>query len=86
MKNKAGMRTRYLDKNGRKICYGDFIHVEEYPDKYVGGSLDYEGVVEWDNVTKQPVVTYYDIGISESSPLKMFPIAGREIIKAHLEG
>ena len=79
--DKTGRKTRYRDKNGRKICYGDFIHVAEYPDKYVGGSLDYEGIVEWDNVTKQPVVTYWDIGISESSPLKMFPLAGREIIK-----
>ena len=79
--NRAGRKTRYRDKNGRKICYGDFIHVEEYPDRYVGGSLDFEGVVEWDNVTKQPVVTYWDIGITETSPLRMFPVAGRKIIK-----
>ena len=77
--DKTGRKTRYHDKNGRKICYGDFIHVTEYPDRYVGGSLDYEGIVEWDNATRQPVVTYWDIGISESSPLKMFPLAGREI-------
>lgn len=86
MANKAGRKTRFFDRNGRKICYGDFIHVEEYPDKYVGGSLDYEGIVEWDNVIKQPVVTYRDIGFSESSPLKMFPIAGREVMEAYLEG
>ena len=74
-------KTGYKDKSGQSICYGDYVHVEEYPDKYVGGSLDYEGIVERDNVTKQPVVTYWDIGISESSPLRMFPLAGREIIK-----
>lgn len=75
-------KTGYKDKSGQSICYGDFIHVEEYPDRYVGGSLDYEGVVEWDDVTRQPVVTYWDTGISESSPLKMFPIAGRKILRS----
>lgn len=79
--NKAGNKTRYSDKKGRKICYGDFIHVEEYPDRYVGGSLDYEGIVEWDDVAKQTIVTYWDIGFSEATPLRMFPIKGREIIK-----
>ncbi len=39
-------KTRYKDKHGQKICVKDFIHVEEYPDKYVGGSYDFEGIVE----------------------------------------
>lgn len=79
--NKAGNKTRYSDKMGRKICYGDLIHVEEYPDRYVGDSLNYEGIVEWDDEAKQTVVTYWDIGFSEATPLSIFPIKGREIIK-----
>ncbi len=68
-------KTRYKDRNGERICIGDFLHVEEYPDKYVGGSLDFEGVVEErDGII---VVTYYDIGEEESFPVAMFPVAGR---------
>ena len=69
--------TRYKDKYGRKIYVGDLLYVVEYPDKYVGGSLDYDGIVEIrDGVA---VCTYYDLGEEHSEPISRFPIAGREV-------
>lgn len=73
------IKTRFKDKNGEPIYLGDILHVEEYPDKYVGGSLDYEGVVE-KKADGNIVVTYLDIAESESSPLGMFPIKGRRLL------
>ncbi|MCD7724916.1 MAG: hypothetical protein LUI12_05100 [Clostridiales bacterium] len=72
-------KTRYKDKNNQTICIGDVLHVEEYPDKYVGGSYDYDGVVEEDS-DEHIVVTYYDIGEEESIPLSCFPKNGRELL------
>lgn len=72
------MKTRFKDKHGEHIYAGDVVHVEEYPDRYVGGSIEFEGVV---TVEKDGVyITYSDIGESESFPLKMFPVRGREIL------
>lgn len=71
-------KTRFKDKNGNPIYLGDVIHVEEYPGKYVGGSLDYEGVVEIDEYG-EIAVGYYDIGEHESTELSHFPVAGREL-------
>ena len=75
-------KTRYKDKHGQKICVGDVIHVEEYPDKYVGGSYDFEGIVEQDNDGKI-VVSYYDYSFypEEMVPLSRFSVNGREILK-----
>lgn len=73
------IKTRYKDKNGEPIYLGDIVHVEEYPGKYVGGSLDYDGVIEKD-FDGRIVVTYYDIGECESFPLSMFPVKGRDIL------
>lgn len=78
---KYGDKTRFKDKNGDAIYIGDVVSVEEYPDKYVGGSLDYDGVVEWDDNAKSVVVTYYDIGEEESMPLSFFSVKGREILE-----
>lgn len=72
------IKTRYKDKNGEPIYLGDIVHVEEYPGKYIGGSLDYEGVVDQD-INGSIVVTYLDIGESESFLLKRFPINGRRL-------
>ena len=71
------MKTRCKDKNGNVIHVGDILHVEEYPDKFVGGSLDFEGIVTIEN--GRAVVTYHDIGEEESYPISMFPISGRYI-------
>ena len=71
------MKTRCKDKNGAVICVGDILHVEEYPDRWVGGSLDFEGVVTLDK--GRAMVTYYDIGEEGSYPVSAFPIAGRLI-------
>ena len=43
------MKTRCKDKTGTWIYEGDILHVEEYPDRYVGGSYDFEGVVVIEN-------------------------------------
>ena len=77
---KYGDKTKYKDKNGHYIYIGDGVVVQEYPDEYVGGSLDYEGVIEWNNESKTVVATYYDIGEEESTPLKCFPIKGRTLL------
>ena len=76
--NRSWARTRYRDKSGNIIYLGDILHVEEYPDQYVGGSLDYDGVVEKDS-RGIVVVTYYDIGESESTPLSHFKVRGRSL-------
>ncbi len=70
--------TRFKDRNGDRIWIGDVVLVQEYPDKYVGGSLDYEGVVEEREGTI--VATYYDIGEEEWTPLSHFPVKGRLIL------
>jgi len=74
-----GERTRYKDKNGRTIWVGDWVHVEEDPVKHRGGTLDYEGIVEV-LADGTPIVTYYDFGMSEYTPLGYFPKTGREVI------
>ena len=71
------MKTRCKDKIGRTICVGDILHVEEYPGKYVGGSMDFDGVVSIEN--GRAYVTYLDIGEEESFPISMFPVAGRNL-------
>lgn len=84
---KIGKRTKYKDKHGRRICYGDIIHIKEYPDKYVGGAYDYEGVVEFDENWRQTVVVYYDMSmIGDSVPLCRFPVNGREILRRADDG
>lgn len=72
------MRTRCKDKNGDWIWAGDVVSVEEYPDKYVGGSLSFEGVVTIEKGIA--MVTYYDIGEEESFRLSGFPQGGRYIL------
>lgn len=71
------MKTRCKDKDGNRICVGDILHVEEYPGRYVGGSLDFEGVVTIEE--GRATVTYIDIGEAESYPIAMFPIEGRRL-------
>lgn len=74
----GGIRTRLRDINGEPIYVGDLLYVCEYPEKYVGGSLDYEGIVEIrDGVA---CCTYYDIGEEYPEPISRFPIAGREVL------
>lgn len=73
----GGIRTRLRDKNGAPIYVGDLLYVCEYPDRYVGGSLDYEGIVEIrDGVA---VCTYYDIGEEFPCAVSHFPAAGRTV-------
>lgn len=72
-------KTRFKDKNGETIWIGDWVHVEEDPVNNRGGTLDYEGVVE-ELGDGTPIVTYYDFGWSEYTPLGYFPKAGREVI------
>lgn len=72
------MKTRFKDKDGHSIYVGDVIHVEEYPDKYVGGSYSYEGVVEIED--GRVVCTYYDLGECEALPLSFFKKAGRKLL------
>ena len=71
------MKTRCKDRDGKIIRVGDILHVEEYPDRYVGGSLDFEGIVTLEN--GRAMVTYHDIGEEESFLVSAFPIAGRYI-------
>ena len=71
------MRTHCKDKNGNYIYEGDILHVEEYPGKYVGGSLEFEGLVTIED--GRAMVTYSDIGESEGYPISMFPVSGRHI-------
>lgn len=84
MKKNKRRCTRFKDCNGRLIYEWDVLSVEEYPDKFVGGSYDFIGVVEreigWNNKEYWAVV-YYDIGEREPVALSRFPIKGREIIK-----
>ena len=69
------IKTRLKDRNGKQIFVGDILTVTEYPDKYVGGSLDYTGVVEIrDGIA---VCTYYDLGECEPERISRFPISGR---------
>lgn len=78
---KYGDKTRFKNEYGEPIYIGDVVHVEEYPGKYVGGSLDYEGVIEWDESIEEVVATYYDIGEQESTMLKHFPKKGRTVLE-----
>ena len=73
------MKTRCKDKNREWIWEGDVISVEQYPDKFVGGSLSFEGVVSIGKDGKA-YVTYYDIGEEESFLIDKFPMSGREIL------
>lgn len=77
-----GKATRFQDKHGKRIHYGDLLHVEEYPDKYVGGSYNFEGLVEEATYGREsyPAVVYRDIGEEEGVALAYFPKAGREIL------
>lgn len=72
------MKTRCKDKDGNVIKVGDILHVEEYPGEYVGGSLEFEGIVTLEG--GRAVVTYFDIGEEESFPVSMFPREGRAIL------
>lgn len=72
------MKTRCKDKDGNVIKVGDILHVEEYPGEYVGGSLEFEGIVSLED--GRAVVTYIDIGEEESFPVSMFPREGRAIL------
>lgn len=65
------MRTRCKDKNHNPIWEGDILHVEEYPGEYVGGSLDFDGVVTIED--NRVMVTYLDIGEQESFPCLHVP-------------
>lgn len=71
-------KTRYKDKDGQSIYIGDIIYVNEYPDKYVGGSYSYEGVVEIEN--GKVVCVYYDLGEREALSLSFFKKKGRELL------
>ena len=77
---KYGDKTRFKDKDGNYIYIGDVVLVEEYPDRYVGGSLAYEGVIEWNHDFKAVVATYYDIGEKKSTMLSHFPVHGRKLL------
>lgn len=61
-------KTMYKDKHGETICYGDFIRIEEPPGKYVGGSYDFEGIVDYDENEKRAIVRYKDFSL----PLRFF--------------
>ena len=74
-------KTRFKDKNNKSIYLGDVVHVEEYPDEFVGGALDYEGVIEEEN--SKICAVYYDIGERQSTPLSAFPKREREVITQH---
>ena len=80
LNNDKTLKTRFKDKNNNPIYIGDIVYVEEYPDKYVGGSYAYEGVIE--EREKTIYVTYYDIGEEEYIPLSCFPKKGREVLSA----
>ena len=71
-------KTCYRDKSNHPIHTGDILFVEEHPEKYVGGSYSYEGVVEEED--GRIVVRYMDIGEDEAISLSYFPKAGREIL------
>jgi len=55
------------------------ILVREYPDKYVGGSLDFEGVV-YPDTDGDIIVNYSDIGESEDFLLSGFSRRGRTLL------
>ena len=78
---KYGDKTGFKDINSEDIYIGDVVSVEEYPGEYVGGSLDYEGVIEWDESINTVVVVYYDIGERDSMPLSYFLQEGRKLLK-----
>ena len=72
---RTGSNTRYKDKNGENIRYGDILHVENK-------EYDFDGVVEYDWNWHCVAVAYYDMSsIGEMTPLNCFPVSGREIIR-----
>ena len=71
-------KTRFRDRDGNAIYVGDIVSVDESPDKYVGGALSYDGVIE--ERSGKIYCTYYDIGEEESFPLSMFPKRGRYVL------
>ncbi len=75
------MKTRFKDRNEEIIYTGDIVSVEQYPDKYVGSSYSYDGIIEERNGIIYAV--YYDIGEEEALPLSMFPKNGRLILNEH---
>jgi hypothetical protein len=71
---KRRMKTRCKDKTGTWIYEGDILHVEEYPNRYVGGSYDFEGVVVIEN--GRAMVTYLDIGKVRDCLYQCFRLRG----------
>lgn len=73
------MKTRLKDCTGSPIFVGDVLFVSEHPDKYVGGSIEFTGLVSVENGIA--IVTYWDIGEEESFPISMFPVNGRKVLE-----
>ena len=69
--------TRCRDSQGKAIYVGDILHIEEYPGKYVGESMDFEGLVTMDGRTA--MVAYMDMGEEEAFPVSMFLVEGRRV-------
>lgn len=77
-------KTEYIDRNGDSIYLGDIVHACEYPEgvehtfEEWAGSLDYTGVVEEND--GRIVITWIDIGVSESTPITHFSKEGLRIL------